>query len=71
MFASARRNHCSPAASNDFCNKIGQNRTFLTSKQLRVFAYILPLAAVLSELPWCYVGGAAERPREACLRREA
>jgi hypothetical protein len=23
MFASARRNHCSPAASNDFCNKIG------------------------------------------------
>jgi hypothetical protein len=25
MFASARRNHCSTATSNDFCNKIGPN----------------------------------------------
>jgi hypothetical protein len=27
MFASQRRNHCSAAASIDFCNKIGPKRT--------------------------------------------
>ena len=29
MFAPTRRNHCSGAASNDFCNKIGPSRPFL------------------------------------------
>src|SRR5258707_1114278 len=27
MFAPTRRNHCSGASSNDFCNKIGQVQT--------------------------------------------
>src|SRR5438552_18750373 len=32
MFPSTRRNHCSAATSNDFCNKIGQYRPWVLGK---------------------------------------
>ena len=32
MFVSARLNHCSLVASNDFCNKIGQKATFASAQ---------------------------------------
>ena len=36
MFAPARRNHCSPATSNDFCNKIGHFRKSVATSSIGI-----------------------------------
>jgi hypothetical protein len=37
MFASVRRNHCSPAASNNFCNKIGPKPTRKSCRSMSAY----------------------------------